>query len=178
MHCFGLRYVICITKGRDAFGGCVAVRSAIPRLLEAHGSAETVCTMGAVTVSPNVPNVVPGECTFTVELRDESQAVIDAMAAAVKREITHAAAQNGLEVARLTVMSDMPPVGAHPALVSCIADCCAASGFPRARIMPSGAAHDAQQIGTIAPSKFLLVGDFESIRDSWSRSLWEAACVF
>ena len=113
----------------------------------------TVCTLGSVQVTPNVPNVVPGECLFTVELRDMSQKVIDAMAAAVQAELHSAADRLRLELARVTVMSNMPPVAAHPSVIACISDCAAAAGFPGARVMPSGAAHDAQQIATIAPSE-------------------------
>ena len=148
---------------RNAFAGCAAMQAAIPQLLSAHGGPQTVCTIGSVTLVPNSPNVVPGECTFTVELRDERQATIDTMSAAIQSTALALAEEHRLELAEMRLMSSMPPAEAHPDLIACIQAVSADAGFASARVMPSGAAHDAQQIATVSPMGMILVPSIKGI---------------
>lgn len=148
---------------RNAFAGCAAMQAAIPQVLSEHGGPQTVCTIGSVTLVPNSPNVVPGECTFTVELRDERQSIINAMSAAIRAKAAAFAQEHRLELAELRVMSSMPPAEAHPDVMGCIQGVSADAGFASARVMPSGASHDAMQIATVAPMGMIFVPSIKGI---------------
>ena len=149
---------------RNAFEGCAAVQGAIPALLERHGNANgaTVCTIGAVNVVPNVPNVVPGVCVFTTEVRDEDPAVLAAMQAALRAQLRDVAERFGLGC-EVHVMSDMAPVAADRAVMGVLRRECARAGVAKARVMPSGAAHDAQQMANVGPMGMLFVPSIDGV---------------
>ena len=143
---------------RNAFQGCAEVQVAIPAILDRCGRGSTVCTIGSVKVSPNYPNVVPGSCKFTVECRDVSADVISGVAEAVMQEVASAAQRLGLRHGH-RIMSNMPPVKADPTITERIlsqAKRVCGKGPPPVS-MPSGAAHDAQQIGSKWPMGMIFV---------------------
>ena len=154
---------------RNAFEGCARVQTLIPELVRKHGSSATVCTIGSVILTPGSPNVVPGKCVFTVEVRDECPIVVEAMSRAVKETVRDAASSFNLEVHQERLMSSMAPVAADPDIMSSIRKHCVrvlnnhpgrykkTSPVEDVRTMPSGAAHDAQQIGRLAPMGMIFV---------------------
>lgn len=46
----------------------------VPETVRTHGNPYTVSTVGTIRVTPNSVNVVPGTCTFQLEIRDQNDA--------------------------------------------------------------------------------------------------------
>ena len=145
---------------KNAFEGCAKMQMMIPSLLRAHGKETTVCTIGTVHLTPNYPNVVPGRATFTVELRDDDQVVLRDMSVHIL-EVLRTIAQDCKLVFNYRTMSDMPPVPANKSIQDIIMRHgmveCAKNKKLGPRLMPSGAAHDAQQIASIGPMGMIFV---------------------
>lgn len=111
-----------------------------------------VATVGQIAAKPNARNVIPGEVTLGVDIRDASDARVRA---AVARLTEKAAALPGVTV---TVREGMfvPAVPTAPELTAVLADVTARRGL-RTRWLPSGAGHDAQIMAALAPVAMLFV---------------------
>ena len=104
-----------------------------------------VATTGHIVARPNVRNVIAGQVSLGVDLRDEDAARLDATMVAVDALLAAIAARR-----RVTIDANwgqrITPVAADPAIVA--AARAAASGLGLASLdLPSGAGHDAQILG-------------------------------
>ena len=112
----------------------------------AHG---IVGTVGEVTVSPGVANVIPGRVEISVEIRGLETAVLDA----AETELRLAAEAVGAE---FDFLEDKEPVLADPRIMEAIAASCRALGLSH-RVMPSGAGHDGMNIVQLCPIGMIFV---------------------
>lgn len=107
-------------------------------------------SVGRLEVSPNSPNVVPGEAVMFIELRSPDQSVLDWAEAEML-----AAADSGAELARVTHETryiDRRPVGYFDeGLVALATDCAAELGHATTRL-DTIAAHDGICMIPICPS--------------------------
>jgi N-carbamoyl-L-amino-acid hydrolase len=114
-----------------------------------------VGTVGRLQVSPNAPNVVPGEVTLTVELRDLSTQKIEALWQRIESRGREIALRYGTTFAfEPGVMGD--PALTDPAIRRVIEEAVADLGLAGQR-MPSGAGHDAQELARIGPMGMIFV---------------------
>jgi N-carbamoyl-L-amino-acid hydrolase len=134
---------------RDAFAGLAEFADEIPRLLEEHGGADSVATIGNVLLTPGAANSVPGEAVFSVDVRDGDRAVLDDIAAAMRRALSAIARRRGL-MFEFEVLGSIDPVPCDPAVIDAVGAAAREVGV-EPRTMPSGAAHDAQSMAAIAP---------------------------
>ena len=74
-------------------------------------------------------------------------------------------------------MSDMAPVAADRAVMGVLRRECARAGVAKARVMPSGAAHDAQQMASVGPMGMLFVPSIGGIRHDFAEDTDEADLV-
>jgi beta-ureidopropionase / N-carbamoyl-L-amino-acid hydrolase len=114
-----------------------------------------VATVGRLNVHPNAANIIPGEVALTVELRDLER---ERIAATLKHLRAHAgeiAADSGVrfEFAERDLIEAVP---CSPGVQAAIIASCNEMGVPYHR-MPSGAGHDAQMMGKIAPMGMIFV---------------------
>jgi N-carbamoyl-L-amino-acid hydrolase len=114
-----------------------------------------VATVGQLSVLPNSRNIIPGEVRLVIELRDLDQTRMHAALEALKL------AAKEIETAwRVDVkFVDLPlaeAVPAAPKIQDAIQEACQASGYSYMR-MASGAGHDAQVLGRIAPMGMIFV---------------------
>jgi beta-ureidopropionase / N-carbamoyl-L-amino-acid hydrolase len=151
---------------QNAFEGCARMQISIPTLLNKYGKETTVCTIGTVKLVPNCPNVVPGKATFTIELRDEDQEIINSMSHHILNTLEVIAKELNLAMDYRT-MSNMPPVVADKNIQDMIMRHgkieTANNEKPVPRVMPSGAAHDAQQIANVGPMGMIFVPSVNGI---------------
>ena len=123
-----------------------------------------VGTVGHIEVTPNAPNVIPGNVKMTVELRDLSAEKIARLGAAVEQRARAIAAET-----RTTI--DMKRVSHHesaiadPKLQKVIEDASAKLGL-KTRRLPSGAGHDAQSMAHIGPMAMIFVPSVAGISHS------------
>lgn len=114
-----------------------------------------VATVGALTLSPNLVNVVPNAVVMTVDLRNTDE---DRLKEAERRVFDFAqqtADAEGVGLARRT-LARFAPVAFAPQLVGRVEAIAKEFGLPVKRL-PSGAGHDAQIMAAVCPACMIFV---------------------
>lgn len=114
-----------------------------------------VTTVGRVQVKPNFPAVIPAEVEFTIDARHPDPVMRDRLYELHEETLKTVAARRGLSVDWRSSI-DHPPCICDPDLVSALTAAAESAGIP-SMVMPSGAAHDAQQMARIAPVAMIFV---------------------
>ncbi len=140
---------------QDAFQGLAEFSSEIDRVLEEHGGPTSVATIGRVSLSPGAANVVPGEATFSLEFRDVDPTVLEDLADAFQRTLFAIARRRDL-MFNYEVLSDLSPVNCDAGIMQRLETHARDFGYLSERL-PSGAAHDSQQIARIARTGMIFV---------------------
>ena len=123
-----------------------------------------VGTVGRLEVSPNSPNVIPGEVRFSIELRDLSPAKLKEMAAAVEARAAQIARDTHTTI-DLKASRHNPPANADTHVQDVIAQAAKERGLSTLR-MPSGAGHDAQMMARLCPMGMIFVPSVDGISHS------------
>src|SRR5262249_44482073 len=110
---------------------------------------------GSMRVTPNSPNVVPGEVFLTVDLRHPEAAVLETMEKELDAAIGDSCTPLGLAVTSTRIW-DQPPVAFDPQCIAAVRGAGEARGF-KVRDMVSGAGHDAAYIARVAPTAMIFV---------------------
>jgi N-carbamoyl-L-amino-acid hydrolase len=113
---------------------------------------------------------VPGEASFTLDVRDTDETVMNEMASAVRKALAAIARRRGLRF-HYHVESWIQPVTCDPRLLAAV-DAAAAEAGVRYRRMESGAAHDAQIVAAVCPVAMIFVPSVDG--KSHSPSEWTA----
>jgi N-carbamoyl-L-amino-acid hydrolase len=80
--------------------------------------------------------VVPGEVTFSIDMRNLSDALVDEMDRQLRAFIAEVERESGLKVA-LTEVSHYPAAPFHPDCQAAIADAAQRLGYPRGGLSPA-----------------------------------------
>ncbi|MCB1172720.1 MAG: Zn-dependent hydrolase [Leptospiraceae bacterium] len=139
----------------DSFSGLAEFCGEINRILEEHGGEHSVATIGKVSLSPGNANSVPGTTLFSLDVRDTSQSGLDNLADAIRRTLSAIARRRGL-MFEFDILSEIKPVECSSHIVEAVESIVTRSGLPACK-MPSGAAHDAQTIASIAPVGMIMI---------------------
>ncbi len=163
----GIRWFDCTVTGMEAHAGPTpmalrkdAMQVAAQLMQEVVASAlrhgpHGRGTVGMVRVFPNSRNVIPGQVTFSIDLRNATDALVDQQADEVKAFASRLSASTGLPIT-------IQPVSSYPAQVF-DAGCVAAIGEAAQRLgyshMPavSGAGHDAVYAARLAPTGMIFI---------------------
>lgn len=140
---------------RDAFRGLADFGAAIDAIVARSGGPETRLTVGKVTLAPNFPHSIAGTAGFSVIGRDVDEAVMRALAADCRAEIARAAAAHGLDC-DIAEQGWLPPTRLDPGVAARLSATADAAGTP-ARVMASGAGHDAQTFARHVPAGLIFV---------------------
>ncbi|MGD9905287.1 MAG: Zn-dependent hydrolase [Vicinamibacterales bacterium] len=142
------------------------------RRIAAERQGRQVGTVGRLEVEPNSPNVVPGRVTLSIEFRDLSADVLDALGAEARREAAAIAAETGTAIT-LTLATTNPPAPAEPGVQQAIGRAAERLGLATRRL-PSGAGHDAQMIAALCPMGMIFVPSIAGISHSpRERTSWD-----
>ncbi|OYU83506.1 MAG: Zn-dependent hydrolase, partial [Burkholderiales bacterium PBB5] len=163
----GIRWYDCVVTGMEAHAGptpmhlrkdALQVAAALMQEVVAcahrhppHGRG----TVGMVAVHPNSRNVIPGRVKFSIDLRNATDALCDAMDADIRAVAARLSAESGLPI-------EITPVSNYPAQVF-HADCVSAVGRAAEKLgyshMPavSGAGHDAVYMARLAPAGMIFI---------------------
>lgn len=114
-----------------------------------------VTTVGRMTVSPNSPGVIPGRVEFTIDARHPDPVQRKLLYQRQEALMAEVAARRGIHLSSHTTISQ-DPYSCDPELVTTFEEAASQQNIPTFR-MQSGAAHDAQQMGTIARTVMLFV---------------------
>ncbi|SIR63499.1 Zn-dependent hydrolase [Pseudacidovorax sp. RU35E] len=139
---------------RDAMQGASALMQEVIAIAHRH-PPQGRGTVGMVQVFPNSRNVIPGRVTFSVDLRNDDDAVLDDMARALQEAADRLARASGLQVA-LTPVSSYPAQPFDRACIALIERSARTLGLPCQR-MTSGAGHDAVYTARRAPTGMIFI---------------------
>jgi len=139
----------------DAFMGLSEFASQIQRILDENGSSRSVATVGRVEISPGAANVIPGRVDFSLEARDTSVDILDALADAFRKALSAIARKRGL-MFEFKVLSEIEPVKCDSSLLEIIENVCKSLKIPLLQ-MHSGAAHDTQIMAKITRTGMIFV---------------------
>ncbi|MBW1697745.1 MAG: Zn-dependent hydrolase [Deltaproteobacteria bacterium] len=133
----------------DALVKAAPVFTLLPQWVRAR-SKEMVGTIGQVTVEPGATNVIPGNCSFIVELRSMKRKDMVAI-----RDVLHewVGSQQGCT---MKTIYEKDSVKLSEQVIDAIATAAEAEGMSYIR-MPSGAGHDTQSFAPFVPCGMIFV---------------------
>lgn len=132
---------------RDALNAAAEITLAVERVANAHPGA--VGTVGTLVVSPNAPNVVPGQVRMLAEVRSVDPQVLDRMEADLRAAVAAVQAARPVEIA-VALVSNSAPVVVSDAYQAAQTAAVRAMGLEPV-VLASGAGHDGNQVALIAP---------------------------
>jgi N-carbamoyl-L-amino-acid hydrolase len=139
---------------RDA-GYLAASVNLFVRKLAWEMGGDQVATVGALSLRPNLINVVPNRAVFAVDLRNTDEAKLKQAEANVAVHIAEVAKAERVEV-EARVLARFEPVIFDVGLVDRVEHHARALALSTRR-MPSGAGHDAQMMQRICPTAMIFV---------------------
>ena len=139
----------------DAFMGLADFAHELPRILEENGSERSRATIGKAQILPGAANTVPGLVEFSLDVRDTSESVLDELGSAARKALSAIARRRDL-MFEFQQMSYLRPVSCHESIVRLLIEEAERLGVGYEQ-MPSGAAHDAQIMGSVVPVGMIFV---------------------
>lgn len=139
---------------RDAALAAARIVTFVHELASRSGGS-TVATVGSLTLSPGVVNVISGRAELTVDLRDRDDARLSSAETALEEYGALVAKETGVQI-RAERLVRCEPVVFDAGLCTRIESAAAERGL-RSRRLVSGAGHDAQMIARIAPAAMIFV---------------------
>lgn len=142
---------------RDALVGAARVIDAAHRRASTQSGKPhyVVATIGRIAMTPNAPNAVPGMVELMLEVRSDSDAVLDAFPEAIMAEVADALAALRLSAAMAPV-SRAHPTDCAPLVMDAVEDAATRLGYASMHL-PSGAGHDAVYMAPTGPIGMIFV---------------------
>ena len=138
---------------RDALCGAA---TAILALRDAALERDDITTnVGIVSAEPGGSNVVPGAAEFSIDVRSATEEGYASLEPLVRDTLDRIASEQGLEL-ELREVYRLDPLPLAPELVDALERAAADEGATHRRL-PSGAGHDAMEVGRHVPSGMLFV---------------------
>ncbi|MEP2023482.1 MAG: Zn-dependent hydrolase [Reichenbachiella sp.] len=140
---------------KDAFMGLADFAHEIPRILDENGSEDSRLTVGNASLYPGSANTVPGKVEFSIDSRDVNLEVLEEIKTACRKTLSAIARRRGLQF-DFNEVSVIEPVACNEAIKKSIEANAKKLAYDY-KLMPSGAAHDAQMMAKIAPIGMIFV---------------------
>ena len=138
---------------RDALCGAA---TAILALRDAALARDDITTnVGIVSAEPGGFNVVPGAAEFSIDVRSATPEGYASLEPMVRETLGRIAGEQGLEL-DLREVYRLEPLPLAPEIVNVLEQAAADEGATHRRL-PSGAGHDAMEVGRFAPTGMLFV---------------------
>ena len=112
-------------------------------------------TVGMVQVHPNSRNVIPGRVNFSIDLRNSSDALVEAMDGDIRRAAAELSEKSGLPI-HIELVSHYPAAPFSPPCVEAVGRAAAALGYSNMPVV-SGAGHDAVYMARLAPAGMIFI---------------------
>jgi N-carbamoyl-L-amino-acid hydrolase len=167
MGSLGIRWFDCIVTGMEAHAGPTPMPLRQDALQVATHLMQAVVntahqhaphargTVGMVHVHPNSRNVIPGRVKFSIDLRNNTDAGVEAMADAIRSVAKSLQASTGLSI-ELSLVSSFSATAFHDECISAISDATVKLGYSHMPVV-SGAGHDAIYAARLAPSGMVFI---------------------
>jgi N-carbamoyl-L-amino-acid hydrolase len=144
---------------RDAGHAAAALACEVRRIAEEAGQ-DQVGTVGAITLKPNLINVIANQAMVTVDLRNTDETRLQAAERRLDEVLVGLRGQGfDVETRRL---ARFEPVDFDPAVVAAVEAAAEGLGHSVKR-MPSGAGHGAQMLARVCPSGMIFVPSQDGI---------------
>ena len=163
----GIRWYDCTVTGLEAHAGPTPMALRRDALQVAAGLMQQVVacahrhgphgrgTVGMVNVHPNSRNVIPGRVKFSIDLRNASDALCDAMDADIRGVAQAMGAESGLPI-QIEPVSAYPAQPFHADCISAVARAARQLGYSHMNLV-SGAGHDAVYMARLAPTGMIFI---------------------
>lgn len=152
-----------MNQRRDALVAASKIVLAVRELVTAEAGRQ-VGTVGQISVTPGAPNVIPGRCRFSVELRDLSLERINALGETIRERGAQLAAEEGVSFTMEKLISYEPALSNRR--IRFHIQKAAEEMRVSALTLPSGAGHDAQNMARLAPMGMIFVPSVNGISHS------------
>jgi N-carbamoyl-L-amino-acid hydrolase len=139
---------------RDAGVGAVTAMSRLYKWVKKMND-ETLITFGKIKASPGAVNVIPGEVTFSIDIRHPDKGVLEERIEQMKQTLLDTALEMKLD-SQIEDLSYMPPVSFSEKLTNDLENICKNKGIPYHRMF-SGAGHDAMYMNKLAETVMIFI---------------------
>ena len=139
----------------DSLTAAAQAIAAVEEFAATSASGVTVGTVGMLVNEPNVANVIPARTIFSVDLRDTDAATLDEVAEHVLATIQRIAEERQVD-AQVALTAESAPVVLSSRLRDTLRRSAERQGIAYLE-MPSGAAHDAQEIARVTDAAMIFV---------------------
>ena len=112
-------------------------------------------TVGMVQVHPNSRNVIPGRVKFSIDLRNSSDALVEAMDGDIRRAAAALSDKSGLAI-QIELVSHYPAAPFSATCTDAVARAATALGYSSMPVV-SGAGHDAVYMARQAPAGMIFI---------------------
>lgn len=148
----------------DALVAAARFIAAVPKIVAVNGNEFTVATVGTMKVTPNSVNVIPGNCEFLLEIRDQSAEVMKLIEEKLKAELETICGEMEEELT-WTHLSYHAPAPMSLQVKQAI-EKAVAKEKAEYTVIPSGAFHDSLLMTEIFPTGMIFVPSVEGISHS------------
>lgn len=146
---------------RDVVPAASEIILKLESLARAYGNTHTVATVGKVQVFPNAANVIAGEVSFTIDIRDISEQTKRELTENICSFIDVVAKTRHLQAVHSVDTDDMPRMS-DPRVLAILEQSCETLGIPCHK-MTSGAYHDSLLVAEFAPMAMIFVPSRDGI---------------
>lgn len=149
---------------KDALVAAAGFIRKVPQIVEECGNEYTVATVGTMKVVPNSVNVVPGSCTFNLEIRDQDAKVISQIEKKAKEYLKELEEKHEFSC-KLTAVSYHKPAPMSDWVKEKI-ECAVKEEGYEYTVIPSGAFHDSLIMTEVFPTGMIFVPSIGGISHS------------
>ena len=142
---------------RDALVGAARLIDAVHREASAMDGHPhyVVATVGRISMSPNVPNAVPGRVDMVLEVRSNAQSALDDFAQRVV-DLCRDDFQRLRVACSVAPLTQTPPTRCDDVVMRAVARAADRLALPHRRL-PSGAGHDAMHVAATGPMGMIFI---------------------
>jgi beta-ureidopropionase / N-carbamoyl-L-amino-acid hydrolase len=163
----GIRWYDCVVTGMEAHAGPtpMALRKDALQVATKLMQEVVACahrhpphgrgTVGMVQVHPNSRNVIPGRVKFSIDLRNATDALCEAMDADIRAVAAKFSAESGLSI-EITPVSAYPAQPFHKDCIAAVQGAAEKLGYSNMPVV-SGAGHDAVYMARLAPAGMIFI---------------------
>jgi len=159
---------------KDALAAFSEVVLAVEKLARDLGP-NAVGTVGEMEIDNPSRNVIPGDLTFTIDIRSAESATLDALHAGLQKAAAEIAARRKVAVDIRRIWRKEPTIF-DTRLVEAVANAAQELGYANRRIT-SGAGHDACNLATVMPAAMIFVPCKDGISHNELEDATQADCA-
>ena len=138
----------------DALQAAARIIAAVEEIARDIGS-DTVATVGRISCEPGQANVVPNRATFSLDIRNPKQKVLDSAVAAIKNTVKTVCQKRGVDF-DITPLGDAKPVALSGEIVNLMSQIATENNIETLR-MVSGAGHDSAMLADLTETGMIFV---------------------